>query len=190
MIARGSSPDCDPIVSSPGYDALLVAHVAAGLVGFGAVAIGGLEARKARQSPDPAGNEGCRRFFKPGIDWPARLIFLVPVLGLWLLFGGEAADEHAAWPWAGLVVWVLAVGVASGMGWPAERRAQAALAGLAADRGVGGVESADPVGGYPVGSPGGGKLAEFREACRVMERASGLVNVCFVAAVILMIVQP
>jgi len=153
-------------VSRPVYDVLLVVHVVVAVVGFGAVAVLGLEASAGRHSPDPAADESLRRFFRPGSDWPSRLIFAVPILGLALLFGGDRADASHVWPWLGLAVWVIAAGLATGRCWPAERVAQAALAAEVPD------------------------VASFRHACAVLERGVILIEVCFVAAVALMIIQP
>ena len=158
---------------TPGYDLLLVAHVAAGVVGFGAIGASGIEARAGRRSPDPAHDLGLRRFFRPGPDWAGRVIFLVPVLGLALLFGGVPQDEALAYPWAGLGIWVAATGVATGACWPAERRAQRALAELADGR------VAEPE-----------VLERFRSACASMERAVGVISLLFLAAVAIMIAQP
>jgi uncharacterized membrane protein len=153
-------------VSRPLYDVLLVAHVVVAVVGFGALAVLGLEASIGWRSPDPATDESLRRFFSPGSDWPSRLIFAVPVLGLALLFGGDRAAASHAWPWLGLAIWVATAGLATGLCWPAERAAQAALAAEVPD------------------------VASFRLACTQLERGVAGIELCFVAAVVLMIIQP
>jgi hypothetical protein len=161
-------------VSRPAYDLLLIAHVIAAVIGFGAIAAAGWAASAARRSADPGGDEAVRRFFKKGRDWPARAIFLVPLLGLGLLFGGDRSDVHTAWPWIGLSLWLIATGLASGRCWPAERAAQDALAELV-DSGSAAAE---------------GTLEAFRRSCRTMELSVGAISVCFVAAVAIMILQP
>lgn len=161
-------------VSGPAYDLLLVSHVVVALVGFGAIAVAGLAASSSRRSDNPASDAATLRFFKQGPDWPARTIFLVPMLGLALLFGGDRTDLHAAWPWIGLCIWVVAAGIASGVCWPAERSAQATLEELTA-------APADELASL---------VAEFRASCRTMELATGAISVCFVAAVAVMIIQP
>lgn len=162
------------------YDLVLIAHVVAGVVGFGALAAGGFAASAARHSPDPLGEEAVRRFFKPGRDWPARLIFLVPVLGLLLLFGGDRPAAHDPWPWIGLGLWLVTAAVATARCWPAEAQAQRAFAALSSSassgRGGAGVEAS--------------LLGDFRSACRRMEAAAGLTSICFLAAVVVMIWQP
>jgi hypothetical protein len=164
-------------VSAPAYDVLLVLHVVAALVGFGAIAVAGVRARAGRRSTDPADDPSLRRFFAPGRDWPARSIFLVPLLGLGLLFGGDRPEVSAPWPWIGLVIWTAAAGVATGVCWPAERRAQEALDHLGPDGGTG--EETRPE-----------WSAAFRTSCRRMERSVGWISLCFLAAVAVMVLQP
>ncbi len=154
----------------PLYDVLLILHVATALIGFGSIAVGGLYARRGAASPAPSGEDRLVRFFAPGVDWPARLIFVVPALGLAMLLGGDRPAVGHLWPWLGLAIWFLAAGVATARTWPAEKRAQRALSDLAAGEADG--------------------LARFRLACRQMEGAAAVVAVCFVAVVALMIVQP
>lgn len=157
-------------MSTPLYDVLLVAHIVTALVGFGAVAVSGLSAGRGRRVPDPTSDESVVAYFRPGPDWAGRIIFVVPALGLALLFGGDRSQVGSVWPWAGLGAWVVAVGIATAMAWPAERRAQAELAA---------VSDGEP-----------SRLEAFRIECRRMERAVALVEVCFVVALALMILQP
>jgi hypothetical protein len=159
-------------VSGPLYDLLLVVHIVAGVVGFGALAAAGWAASSARGARDPAAEETVRRFFKPGRNWPARAIFLVPLLGLALLFGGDRDAAHSPWPWIGLALWLVVAGLASGMCWPAEAQAQQILIEL--------LES----------GPTDDLLGQFRDACRRMETAAWAISACFVAAVLVMILQP
>ncbi|MGO9197300.1 MAG: DUF2269 family protein [Acidimicrobiales bacterium] len=155
---------------APLYDILLILHIASALIGFGSIAVGGVAASAGRRSGDPACEERVVRFFREGTDWPGRVIFVVPVIGLVMLLGGDHADIGHAWPWLGLGLWFVASGLASGLGWPAERRAQRELAAI---------RSGDS-----------GSSASFTEACARMEQAAALVSVCFVLVVALMIWQP
>ena len=173
-------------MSRPLYDVLLVAHVAAAVVGFGALAVLGLEASAGRRSSHPGADAGLRRFFSAGTDWAGRTIYLVPVLGLALLLGGDRSAVGHVWPWAGLAIWLAATGVASGLCWPAERKAQRALAG--ADAG-----SAAAAGADEEADEGAGEAADdeaFRRACARAERGCAVTSLLFVAAVAVMILQP
>ncbi|MGH9170463.1 MAG: hypothetical protein ACRD0Z_06280 [Acidimicrobiales bacterium] len=151
-------------MTSPFYDIVFVAHVVVAFVGFGAIGMAGLAASRGRHLVAPEGDANTRRFFKPGTDWPARLIFLVPVLGLVLLFGSDRTATHGFWPWMGLAIWVVAGAAATGWCWPAERRAQKALEEE--------------------------RIDDFRRACYQIETAVGLISICFVFALLVMIVQP
>lgn len=154
----------------PLYDVLLICHVAAAVLGFGSIAVGGAVASGARRSRAPAKEERFVRFFREGTDWPGRLIFLVPALGLTLLLGGDSAAVSSLWPWAGLALWTTAAGLASGLGWPAERRAQREMTALAAG--------------------GRGRSEAFCQACARMEVAASATSVLFALAVTLMVWQP
>jgi hypothetical protein len=157
-------------MAAPLYDVLLICHLASAFIGFGAVAIAGWSAAAGRQSERPWQDERLLRFFRLGRDWPSRLVLVVPAFGLSMLFGGDKGAVSAPWPWAGLFLWCVAVGHLLGLGWPAERRAQLALAASTED--------------------GGASAAEFRAACRKMEWAAAVASVCFVLVVALMILQP
>ncbi|MGH9297733.1 MAG: hypothetical protein ACRDZP_07140 [Acidimicrobiales bacterium] len=156
----------------PLYDVLLVAHLVTAVVGFGAIGVAGLSAWSGRRSASPVGEERLLRYFREGPDVAGRLIFLVPVLGLAMLFGGDRHEISSLWPWAGLAAFLVAAGLATAIAWPAERRAQKALA--AAVSGGGNAERVD----------------DFRAACLKMERAIAGIEVCFVVALGVMIAQP
>lgn len=157
----------------PLYDLLLICHVAVAFIGFGSIAIAGLFARRGVVSEAPGEDETVVRFFRPGTDWPGRLVLLVPVFGLAMLFGGDTVDVPAVWPWIGLGLWTVAVGLVSATCWPAERAAQQQM--LAVHEGGDGAVAA---------------TGAFRDACRRLERGAGLVSVLFVLAVTVMIWQP
>ncbi len=157
---------------APAYDILLIAHIACAFIGFGSIAVSSLAARRGRSSADPASEPWVVRFFREGTDWPGRLIFLVPLFGLAMLFGGDRTDISKVWPWLGLGLWTVAVGFSTGLGWPAEADAQRSLAALCD------------------GDDAEGSLSSFRAACTRMERSTQVATVCFVVAVALMLWQP
>lgn len=156
-------------MAAPIYDVLLVCHLAAGLIGFGAVGVAGWAAADGARSKEPTSDERLLRFFKLGPDWPARLVLVVPVFGLAMLFGGDSRAVSSVWPWAGLALWTVAAGHLLGLAWPNEKRAQHALG---------------------ASSRGEARGDDFRLACKKMERASAVAIVCFVLALALMIWQP
>ena len=90
------------------YSVLLVAHVVCAVVGFGAMVVTGVQARRARRGPDGPGAEGVRRYFRPGVNWAGRALYGVPVFGVGLLGGQPGGLQRSATPFVvvGLVVWV------------------------------------------------------------------------------------
>lgn len=163
-------PQSCHLMPQPLYDVLLILHVVSAFIGFGSIAIGGWAASVGHKSSDPAGDERIVRFYREGTDWPGRVIFLVPVLGLTMLLVGDHPAIPTSWPWIGLALWLVAAGLVTAKGWPAERRAQRELAAVMAGESE--------------------RLVFFREACSEMERASMLVSLCFIIVVALMIWQP
>lgn len=150
----------------PVYDAVMGLHVLFAVIGFGALGATGTYARQVRRSTDPFSSPTLLRFFRPGHNVAARAIFLVPLLGATLLALGHGNDVGAAWPWIGLGLWVLAVGVASGVIWPGERQLQQLL---------------------QVGPDLVGRLGAV--AWRV-EVAGALCSALFLAALVVMVAQP
>jgi hypothetical protein len=160
-------------MTGPGYDALVGLHVLSAVVGFGAVGVSGTYAARARSTVAPRGDDGLRRYFHAGANWAERSLFLTPVLGAIVLWAGDSSAVSQAWPWIGLGCWVLAVGIATGLCWPAERRIQTFLADAP---GPGEQEAAG--------------LREFREACTALQRGASAISLCFLVAVVAMIWQP
>jgi hypothetical protein len=173
---------------SAGYDVILLAHVLAAAVGLGALAIAGANAWALRRSgPDP---EPIRRYYRPGVNWAGRVLFLVPVLGLALM-----AMSHGDWSFSdgwiviGLTLWALVAVSAEMYLWPAERRLQAAVSRLTALSPVdgGGDGVADAAGGSgPEGEDGTDLGAE---CLRVVVLASTL-SVALVVAAVVMVAKP
>jgi hypothetical protein len=110
-----------------GYDLILLAHVLAALVGFGAVVVAGGYALALHRSG--ADSDAVRRYYRPGVNWAGRILFLVPVLGAVLI-----AMSHGEWSYSdgwieiGLTLWAFAAMVAEMLLWPAERELQQLVA--------------------------------------------------------------
>jgi hypothetical protein len=111
---------------SAAYDIVLLAHVLSALVGFGAVVVAGGFAMILSRSG--TGSEAIRRYYRPGVNWAGRILFLVPVFGVALV-----AMSHGEWSFSegwvvvGFGLWaVVAVGAEMAL-WPAERRLQSAV---------------------------------------------------------------
>jgi hypothetical protein len=111
---------------SAAYDIVLLAHVLSALVGFGAVVVAGGFALILSRSG--TGSEAVRRYYRPGVNWAGRILFLVPVFGVALV-----AMSHGEWSFSdgwvavGFGLWaVVAIGAEMAL-WPAERRLQSAV---------------------------------------------------------------
>jgi uncharacterized membrane protein len=113
------------VPQNPGYSVLLVLHVAAAVVGFGALATTGVQAARARRGPAQSGADNLRRYFRPGVNWAGRTLYAVPLLGLGLVADSQGAfDVGDGWIVAGLALWLVALVLAELLAWPGERRVQ------------------------------------------------------------------
>ncbi len=154
-------------MTTPLESALIVAHVLAAVVGFGALGATGGYARAARRSdagPLPA---AVRRYFAPGRNLAGLALFLVPVFGVALLATGHWHALRQPFPWVGIGAWVAAAGLATAVSWPAEREIRALLAADA-----------------PF------EQRRLWALARRCERAAGAAAVLFVVALAFMVVQP
>lgn len=158
------------VPTDAGYSVLLLVHVGAAIVGFGAMVVTGAQARRARRGPDDAAADGVRRYFRPGVNWAARALYLVPVFGFALL-----ADSHGAFAAgdgfvvSGLFLWLVAVLVAEMVVWPGERRIQQVVSDHWGDRNTAG---------------------DFDRECRRVAIASVVLSGVFVLAFVIMIAKP
>jgi len=126
MLAANSISLTNGNARNAAYDLVLLAHVLSALVGFGAVLVaGGFALALARSGPE---RESVRRYYRSGVNWAGRVLFLVPVLGFVLM-----AMSHGEWSlsdgWItiGLLLWAAAALVAELVLWPTERGLQVAV---------------------------------------------------------------
>jgi len=113
------------------YDLVLLAHVAAVVVSFIALAVAGgsahLLGRRGAGHPDGTAGlgESLVRYYRPGVNWAGRAVMAVPVLGIVLVFMSNGY-WHFSDPWigVGLVVWLVVAGLDEAVLWPAERLVQ------------------------------------------------------------------
>jgi len=171
--------------TGPAFDIVLLLHVAAVVVGLGAVVTSGIQAarllsvsgdgRRAQAAELPA---SLREYFAPGVNWVGRTLYAVPVLGFVLLGMSHGAyGVNDAWVQGGLVLWVAATVVAEWLHWPVERRIQSLLAG-------------EPTAPTPSTAPTDDRRSELRRACRSLcVTSAGLAGI-LVAAIVLMVSRP
>lgn len=167
---RRSVTIVNPVPTNAGYTLLLLLHVASAVLGFGAVVLTGAQAWRARRGPSGSGADGLRRYFRPGVNWVARLLYLVPVFGFALLAdsrGAFRADD--GFVVSGLLLWLVAAVAAETVVWPTERRIQLAI-----------TDDWDAAAG----------TAELRRDCRLVAGAAAVLGGVFLAAFVLMVAKP
>jgi uncharacterized membrane protein len=165
-----------PVVSGTGvptgafYTVLLLAHVVSSVVGFGALMASAVFAAGATRGPDGPRADAVRRYFRPGVNWPGRALYAVPVLGFALVStSGGAFDLGDVFVVTGVGIWVASIAMAEGVVWPAERRLQRIVAE-----------------DWAQGQPGEG----LRWTCRAMVLGALVDAVSFVAATVVMVGKP
>jgi hypothetical protein len=103
------------------FDVLVGLHVAAAVIGFGAVMISGVYGATAARPGQPNAAEEAARYFRSN-NWAELLLLLVPFLGAAALgFRPDGADFGDLWVIAGWVLWVAAAGFLIGVVRPAEQ---------------------------------------------------------------------
>jgi hypothetical protein len=160
------------------YDVVLLAHVLAALVGLGAVVVAGAYALALRRSGP--GSDPVRRYYRPGVNWAGRVLFLIPVLGLALMaMSGGDWTFSAGWIAIGLTLWAAVAVVAEMALWPAERRLQAAVSSSSTTAGI-----PSTVAGLPA------TTADLRGECLRVAALSAALSVVLVATGIIMVAKP
>ena len=152
------------LARSAGYDVVLLAHVLSAMVGLGTVLVaGGYALALSRSGP---GSEAVRRYYRPGINWAGRILFLVPVLGVALVGMGKGHWSFSdGWIADGLLLWAVAAAVAELVLWPAERQLQLA------------------VGEVP-------PVAGLRSRCLQVMLAAAAITVLLIVATVVMVAKP
>jgi len=186
-----------------GYDVVLIAHVGAGLIGFGSIAVTGVQAAEARRlaaaGPDVLAGASARaarlrQYFSPGPNRASQVIYLVPLLGLLLVaLSGRAGELTAGWLDGAAALWVIAVGLAHALVFPAERRLQLALdaaVGASAPPASAPPASVPPASVPPASAPLAPEAAAVGGLARRAELGVALVEACYVAAFVVMYVKP
>jgi hypothetical protein len=135
------------------FDLVLILHVGFMLVGLASLLATGIQAWRARRGPEAPSAPSVARYFRPGINWPGRSIYLVLVFGLTLVAMSRGAYGFSdPFVQIGLVLWIVAVSLAEMLVWPGERLLQVIVSG--ADSSGGGSGGAGGAGGAGAGGSG------------------------------------
>ena len=124
------------------FDIVLIFHVGCLLIGLASLLVTGIQAWRARGGSDAPGAPSVARYFRPGINWPGRVLYLLLVFGFVLVgMSGGVYGFGDPFVQVGLVLWIVAVSTAEMVVWPGERSLQAIISGHvvrdAASRGAG-----------------------------------------------------
>lgn len=181
--------------SGPAYTVVLMCHVAAVLIGMLTMAAGAVFASRLLSAGDGPLPAGVRSYFSPGANWAGRVLYLVPVCGVALLaMSGGAYRVGSDWVITGIGLWLVAIGLAEAVLWPAEQRVRRALAAA--------MVTAAPVTAAPVSGPTRAAVppvaattvlvapAAARDAARTVLRSSVVILVILVVAAAVMVAKP
>lgn len=161
--------------TGPGFDLLLLCHVACVLLGFASMVVSAVQASRLRGLGSGPLPEALRRYYAPGTNWFGRILYGVPVFGFALLAdSGGTFGFGDLWVVLGLVAWLGAAGAAEGLLWPAERRIQAALA----------------AGALPTGPSGAALAPSLVGEARTIALVGWSIAVILVVVTVLMVAQP
>ncbi|HEV3263925.1 MAG TPA: DUF2269 family protein [Acidimicrobiales bacterium] len=151
-----------------GYEVVVLAHVLSAVIGFGAVGVAGAYALVlGRRGPN---SESVTRYYRPGVNWAGRVLFVVPVLGFVLIGmshrtpGGYGFSD--GWVMVGLLLWAVAALAAEMVLWPTERGLQQLVAA------------------------GEWEDSAHRSLTRRMAWTSGALLVIFLASMVVMVAKP
>ena len=116
--------------NSPGFDVVLIVHVACVVVSLVTLVASAVTASRLRTVVAGGGSlpEALARYFRPGVNWAGRSLYGIPVFGFVLLALSHGAYSLSdGWVLGGLFIFVVMVLLAEGVLWPAERRLQVSL---------------------------------------------------------------
>ncbi len=146
------------------YDIVLLAHVLSVVASFGVVVVAGSYALALRRPGPPS--EAVRRYYRPGVNWAGRALFLVPVLGVALIaMSGGDWSYAEGWVLGGLGLWATAAFLAELALWPGERSLQVVAAAS-------------------------GPPADLGRRCLLVAATAGLIAAVLVAASVVMVAKP
>jgi hypothetical protein len=168
--------------NSPGFDVVLIVHVACVVVSLVTLVASAVTASRLRTVAAGGGSlpEALARYFRPGVNWAGRSLYGIPVFGFLLLALSHGAYSLSdGWVLSGLFIFVVMVLLAEGVLCPAEHRLQVSVAHW----GQGPVSGPGPA-PAPVGEEAVGRDA------RAMLLSAVVALALLVLGSVLMLVQP
>ena len=150
------------------YKAVLVLHILAAIVGFGGMFIAGFYGNEARDLPGREGLAVANTTLKVTGRIPTVAVCAVPILGILLIMlSDDSIKFSAAWVSLSFLLYIVLMGLATGIQVPTIRKMVAMRAG------------AD-----------GAQSMEMQAMGRKVATVSAVVNVLWVVTLILMVFKP
>jgi hypothetical protein len=160
------------------YKLTLVLHILVIVLGWGGVALLGAFGMQAKQRRGVEGKAIAEAAVHVGEKVAQPFIYLIPVFGVLLVvFSDDVWSFGETWIWLSLVLWVAAVGLSHAVHQPNLRQMNVLMAELAALPGP-------PAGGPPP------QAVELEERGRRAGMVSAVLNLTFVAVLVLMVWKP
>ena len=149
------------------YNAVLVLHILAAIIGFGGMFIAGFYGNEAGKRPGTEGLAIAETTLKVSGQMPTVAVCAVPILGILLiLLSDDTWKFSEAWISMSFVLYIVLMGLATGIQVPTIRKMVALRAG------------------------GTGSPPSWRPWARRWPRSGGIVNVLWVLILVLMVFKP
>lgn len=166
-------------VNSGLYEFVLILHIVAAIIGFGAVFVAvflGLQARDRKGEGGLAVAEATYGVITKVGEWP---IYAVPVLGIFLvLLSDDVFKFSQAWISLSFLLYIVAVGLVHGLHLPNIRRMNQLMAELVAGTGAAAGSGPPP------------QVAELESRGKKAGAVAGALNLLWVLVVVLMVTKP
>lgn len=166
---------------STGYDAVLVLHILAAIVGFGTHALNGLRGAEAKKRPGPGGLAIGETDFKVG-NVAEKFVYAVLVFGIGLVF---MSDDNwtfgQTWVWLSTLLYVIGIALSHAVMIPSEKRMNALAAELVAP-------GPPPAGAGSAGPPP--QVVEMEGLEKRLAAVGTILNLIVVIVVVLMVFKP
>ncbi len=188
----------------PIYGIFVIFHVLSAVIGFGALITSGSYSYSLKKTKDPLSSESLSKYFNGATNYAGHTIFLVPVFGVILLYLHHWHELTHPYPWVGIGCWVVGVSVAIGVIFPREKSLGRLMHGFSdkavkRERGlqITGTDSGEEFSAADAVLSGSASdisdefvLMNIKKMARDIERASAITSVCFVIALVFMVIQP
>lgn len=160
---------------------LLVAHIMAAIVGFGAVYLNGIYGAEVKKRKGPEGLavlQANERVSTVG-EW---IIYAVPIFGILLVVTSDRAFKFSqTWIWLALLLYIVGIGVSHGVMIPTVKKMEATMKELNA-------MGPPPAGAAPSGPPP--QVAVMESLGQRLAMGGTFLNVLLVVLVALMVWKP